>query len=56
MQVSQLMSKKLIAISPEDSAEEAIRQLRRRGVRHLVVMNGSRLVGILSVGQEDLDP
>ena len=48
MQVSQLMSKKLISISPQDSVEDAIKQLGRRGVRHLLVMNGSRLVGILS--------
>ena len=48
MQVSQLMSKKLITIAPDDSVEDAVKMLRRRGVRHLLVMNGARLVGILS--------
>ena len=48
MQISQLMSKKLITIGPDDLLEDALRLLRRRGVRHLIVMNGSRLVGILS--------
>ena len=48
MQVSQLMSKKLITIAPDESIEQAVKMLRRRGVRHLLVMDGSRLVGILS--------
>ena len=48
MHVSELMSKKLIVVDPKDSVEDAIKLLRRRGVRHLLVMNGSRLVGILS--------
>ena len=48
MRVSQLMSKKLITIGLDDSLEDALRLLRRRGVRHLVVMKGTRLVGILS--------
>ena len=48
MQLSQLMSTKLINVRPDDSLEYAVKQLRRRGVRHLLVMDGSKLVGILS--------
>lgn len=48
MKVSQLMSKKLIKVAPDGSVEEAIKRLRRRGVRHLLVMEDSKLVGILS--------
>ena len=48
MQVSQLMSKKLLTVDPDDAVEDAIKILRRRGVRHLLVMSGPRLVGILS--------
>ena len=48
MNDSQLMTKKLITVRPLDSVEGAIKLLRRRGVRHLLVMNRTRLVGIIS--------
>jgi acetoin utilization protein AcuB len=48
MKVSELMTRKLITVAPHDSVEGAVRLLRQRGVRHLLVMNEGRLVGILS--------
>lgn len=48
MKVAQLMTKKLITVRPMDSVEEAVKLLRQRGVRHLLVMDKSRLVGIIS--------
>jgi acetoin utilization protein AcuB len=48
MKVSELMTRKLITVAPDDSVEEAVQLLRQRGVRHLLVMKGGRLVGILS--------
>jgi CBS domain-containing protein len=48
MKVSELMTRKLITVAPHDSVEGAVRLLRQRGVRHLLVMNEARLVGILS--------
>jgi acetoin utilization protein AcuB len=48
MKVSVLMTRKLITVAPHDSVEGAVRLLRQRGVRHLLVMNEDRLVGILS--------
>jgi CBS domain-containing protein len=48
MKVSELMSRKLIAVAPHDSVEGAVRLLRQRGVRHLLVMTEGQLVGILS--------
>ncbi len=48
MRVSQLMTRKLITVAPDDSVEAAVQLLRQRGVRHLLVMKGSRLVGIVS--------
>lgn len=48
MQVSELMNRDLIAVSPDDSVEEAVKLLRQRGVRHLLVMKKNRLVGIVS--------
>ena len=48
MQVSELMNRALITVATEDSVEEAVNLLHRRGVRHLLVMKKSRLVGIIS--------
>ena len=48
MKVSELMTRKLITVGPLDSVEGAVRLLRQRGVRHLLVMKEGRLVGILS--------
>ncbi len=48
MKVSELMTRKLITVAPNDSVEGAVRLLRQRGVRHLLVMKEGRLVGILS--------
>jgi len=48
MRISELMTRKLITVAPDDTVEGAVRLLRQRGVRHLLVMNKGRLVGILS--------
>jgi acetoin utilization protein AcuB len=48
MKVSQLMTRSLITVSPDDSVEGAVRLLRQRGVRHLLVLKKGRLVGIVS--------
>jgi len=48
MQVSELMNRDLITVAPDDSVEEAVKLLRQRGVRHLLVMKKNRLVGIIS--------
>ena len=42
------MTRKLITVGPLDSVEGAVRLLRQRGVRHLLVLREGRLVGILS--------
>jgi acetoin utilization protein AcuB len=48
MNVSDLMSRKLITISPDDSVDRVIKLLRYRGVRHLLVLQDGDLVGIVS--------
>jgi CBS domain-containing protein len=48
MKVSELMTRKLITVAPDDSVEAAVQLLRQRGVRHLLVMKKDKLVGILS--------
>ena len=39
MYVSELMSRDLITVEPQDSVEGAVKLLRRRGVRHLLVID-----------------
>ena len=48
MRVSELMNRDLITVAPSDSVEHAVKLLRQRGVRHLLVMKKHRLVGIIS--------
>ncbi|MBI3466195.1 MAG: CBS domain-containing protein [Planctomycetes bacterium] len=48
MNVAEIMHRDLITVAPQDSVEEAVKLLRRRGVRHLLVMKNNRLVGIIS--------
>lgn len=43
------MSDAVIAASPEWSLERAAAEMSRRGIRHLVVYDGSELVGVLSM-------
>jgi acetoin utilization protein AcuB len=48
MKVAKLMTRKLFAVSPDDTVDTAVRYLRQRGVRHLLVLDQAELVGILS--------
>jgi CBS domain-containing protein len=50
--VSAVMSRELLVASPEDSYEDAARKMRQAGIRHLPVVEGDRLIGMLS--QRDL--
>jgi CBS domain-containing protein len=43
------MSDSLIAASPDWSLERAAAEMSRRGIRHLVVYDGSELAGVLSM-------
>jgi acetoin utilization protein AcuB len=48
MLVQDVMQTKLITVTPETTLPEALRLTGQRGVRHLLVLDGDRLVGILS--------
>ena len=48
MKIAELMTTKLLTVAPDDSVEAAVRMLQQRGVRHLLVLEGNELVGILS--------
>jgi signal-transduction protein with cAMP-binding, CBS, and nucleotidyltransferase domain len=47
--VGEHMSDSVIAASPDWSLERAAAEMSRRGIRHLVVYDGSDLVGVLSM-------
>jgi acetoin utilization protein AcuB len=43
-----VMKKSVESVSPRESAEAAWNQMRLRRIRHLVVLDGGRVVGVLS--------
>jgi acetoin utilization protein AcuB len=48
MRIAEIMNTSVIAISPKAEAERAWSEMRTKAVRHLVVMEGKRVVGVLS--------
>jgi CBS domain-containing protein len=47
--VSEHMSEGVVAASPEWSLEHAASEMSTRGIRHLVVFDGGKTVGVLSI-------
>jgi acetoin utilization protein AcuB len=48
MLVERIMQSNLVTVAPETTLAEAFRLTRRRGIRHLLVVEHDRLVGIVS--------
>jgi acetoin utilization protein AcuB len=48
MRLRDIMRTKVETISPRQSAQAALERMRRAGIRHLVVQDGERIVGVLS--------
>ena len=48
--VSDIMTEQLLTVNPSDSVTECMRIMTEKRVRHLPVLEGSNLVGILSIG------
>ena len=48
--VSDIMTKELLTVSPADSIAECMRIMTEKRVRHLPVLEGTKLVGIVSIG------
>jgi len=47
--IDQVMRRDVVGIAPDETVEEAARRMRRRKIGALPVMDGDRLVGILTV-------
>jgi len=48
--VSDIMTKELLTVNPGDSVGDCMRIMTEKRVRHLPVLEGTKLVGILSIG------
>jgi CBS domain-containing protein len=48
--VSEIMTRELVTVNPRDGVTECMRIITEKRVRHLPVLEGADLVGILSIG------
>ena len=48
MRLQDIMKESVETVGPRDTADMAWERMRRRRIRHLVVMDGSRVTGVLS--------
>jgi CBS domain-containing protein len=48
--VSDIMTKELLTVNPGNSVTECMEMMTEKRVRHLPVLEGTKLVGILSIG------
>jgi CBS domain-containing protein len=48
--IREIMTSKLIVVSSDDNVEECMAIMTNKRVRHLPVMNGNKLVGVISIG------
>lgn len=48
MRVSEFMTRKVWTAAPDDGIRETYFRMREKGIRHLPVLDGARLVGIVS--------
>ncbi len=50
LSVQSLMTEKVISCSPEDKLDDIMSMMTEHRIRHLPVMDGSKLAGIISIG------
>ena len=49
-QVWEILPKEIISVTPDDSVEDCMRLMTEKRVRHLPVVEGTNIVGIISIG------
>lgn len=50
VQVKEIMSTKLTTVGPESTLEECMAMMTEKRIRHLPVLDGGQVVGIVSIG------
>ena len=48
--VREIISSQVITVAPQDSVEDCMKLMTENRVRHLPVMNGANIAGIISIG------
>ncbi len=48
--VREIMTEKVVTVQPGQTVEECMALMTNRRIRHLPVMDGERLIGVLSIG------
>jgi len=48
--VKEILSSKLVTVSPDETLDDAMRKMTQFRIRHLPVMDGDEVVGIVSIG------
>jgi CBS domain-containing protein len=48
--VQEIMTARVITVTPRTDANECMRLMTEKRIRHLPVMSGERVVGVLSIG------
>jgi CBS domain-containing protein len=48
--VREIMTERVVYVRPEQTAEECMAVMTDKRVRHLPVLDGDRLVGVISIG------
>ncbi|HYB10844.1 MAG TPA: CBS domain-containing protein [Alphaproteobacteria bacterium] len=50
MRAAELMTKAVVSCKPDNTVDEIMREMTNRRIRHLPVVEGGRLKGIISIG------